>query len=275
MLKLENIPPEQMPEVVRIASELQQRDLEQAEEEQERQSTIAAAAELGLPEKYLHQAAAELHARRVAEIRSQEQNRARFLAISLAVIFLVIGWLLIRVPSTHSTSPIPTATYAERAETALSPPFDALRWQIRTNAGTQAAATFVNGTAVVKVNRFTPDSAGRYFANLNSTTGKMDFRLYGTVSFKTHGTLPYVRLYLENGGERWRSPEIPVSKKDETVEVDLSDFERQTQSGSDTNWRNVPYEAPTTIQDLSFKTGWFVNDVNATGEVVVSDLHFK
>lgn len=256
MLKLENIPEEKMPEIVRIATELQEQDRKLDTEEQTRQATIAAAKEVGLPEKYLHQAAVELHARRLVEIEQRRKRRAGLIATGGAVLGLGAIGYFITSPQTVN-QPAPPAEVSTLAPPALTPTFNAAQWKTNANAGTQATTAFANGEATVTVQKFMPDSKGRYFVNLNSTNGIQNLSPYRGASFRVNGTLPYVRLYLENGQERWRSPALKVSPNEQIVRVDLSQFERQLRQKDGVSWRRVRFEPPATVENFSFKLGSF------------------
>jgi len=271
MLKLENIPPEQMPEIVRVASELQERDLKQEEETQNQQSTIAAAEEMGLPETYLHQAASELHARRVVQIEQRRQRRTVLAAAGVGVIALGTAVYLF----SSFAAPPQVATPAIIATTALSQPFNAAQWRLNNSSGTQANVIYENGTAKVSIQKLTPDKSGRYFANLNTKTGVQNLTGLRTATFRAAGTLPYMRLYLENGNERWRSPALSVPSGEQTLRVDLSQFERQTRGANGVSWNKARYQPPATVENFSFKFGSFVNDANATGTVNLGDLQFE
>jgi hypothetical protein len=71
--RLEDLPTAEIPEVLRIASELQARDRAEAERASHRRALLKAAAEAGLPAEYLERAAAELHARRAARLRRRQR----------------------------------------------------------------------------------------------------------------------------------------------------------------------------------------------------------
>ncbi len=153
--------------------------------------------------------------------------------------------------------------------------FDANQWQLNTNAGTQAKVAFENGKATISVQQFAPNKQGQYFANFNTHTGVQNLSGFRTATFRMSGTLPYVRLYLENGQERWRSPEIKVQSGEQAVRVDFDQFERQEKQADGVSWRKARYEPPVSVENLSFKTGWFVNDVKAAGNVTLSDFHLE
>jgi len=271
MLRLENIPPEQMPEVVRIASELYSQDQALDAEAQERRATVDAAAEIGLPEEYLHRAAEELHARRVEAVQQRRRRRYGLLALGGAV--LAIGSGAAIVSQIHTATP-PTSQIKSPAST-IAPAFTAGSWQLDTNPDTQATVDFANNAAVLHVQRFVADRSNHFTANLNNLDGAKNLAGFQTITFRMHGTLPHIRLYLENGSERWRSPELTVEGQERLVRIDLSQFERQTRGGPDSTWQKSGYKPPEWVENLSFKTGWYVNDVQATGDVTLSDLRFE
>ena len=271
MLRLENIPPEQMPEVVHIASELYEKDRQLDSESQERQATVDAAKEIGLPEEYLHRAATELHVRRVAQAQQQRRRkRTGLLAAAGAALVLATGGIIFK--SQLSAPSIETATVV-RATSA--PVFGPTSWKLAANPGTKATVTFGNGSATIRVQRFAADSANRFTANLNTLEGAQNLSGVRTASFRVSGTMPKVRLYLEHGNERWRSPELPVQGQERLVKVDFSQFERQTRADTGAQWQKDGYQPPETIDNLSFKTGWFVNDIGASGDVTLSDIKFE
>jgi len=273
MLKLENVPPEEMPEVVHLASVLYERDKEKSAEDQERQATVDAAREVGLPEEYLHRAAAELHNRRVEQVQKAHGRNRSLLAIGAAVLVMG-GATAIMMTSIRPPSAPPVAPVAQIVTSAV-PPFSATTWKLQSNPGTQATVNFQNGSATLHVSRFAPDAANHFTANLNTSTGAQDLSAFRTMSIRLRGTLPQVRVYLEHGSERWRSPAIAVQRDDKLVRLDLSQFEMQTREGADGAWHKVGYQPPGIVDDVSIKTGWFVNDPGASGYVTLGDMRFE
>ncbi len=271
VLRLENVPPEQMPEVVHIASELYERDRLKDAETQERQATVDAAKEVGLPEEYLHRAAAELHVRRIAQAQKSRKRRAGVIAVVGAALALGGAGGLYVIRSQVSAPPAVVQT----VQTATAPAFTSSSWKLSMNSGTQASVDYGSGLATIRVRRFAVDSAGRFNANLNTIDGAQNLAGIRSISFNVHGTLPQVRLYLEHGDQRWRSPALPVEGQERQVKVDLTQFERQTRSGSNGQWEKAGYQAPETVDNLSYKTGWFVNDANASGDVTIGDVRFE
>ena len=59
------------------------------------------------------------------------------------------------------------------------------------------------------------------------------------------------------------------------MRVDFDQFERQEKQADGVSWRKARYEPPVSVENLSFKTGWFVNDVKAAGNVTLSDFHLE
>jgi hypothetical protein len=273
MLRVKDVPPEELSEVVRVAGELYDRE---STEKRERRATVDAAAEMGIPEEYMERAAAEVHARRVAEVKTRRSRRTATVAALAALAGLGGGaYVLTR----HSAAPSPPLT----ASAPLVETFDAPLAQsvtLENNPGSEAALTqqtdASNGVAVVRVSRFAPDARGKFFVNLDTVSGSKDLRGRQNVSFDVRGRgLPYVRLFLENGDERWRSPAMPVSAAWTAHRLPLSQFEYQTRDGASGAWRVRRYRAPGTVQRVSFKLGEYVNDARARGEVALDDLRFE
>jgi hypothetical protein len=98
MKRLEQISPVEMPEVLRIASELHARDQVQIQRATQREELVRAAVEAGLPVEYLERAAASIQARRGALSRRRRQS------VALAVLGLGLSLLAVRtfVPAPHT-----------------------------------------------------------------------------------------------------------------------------------------------------------------------------
>lgn len=267
MLKLENVSPQEMPEVVRIASELYQRDQEKEGEEQERLSTVQAAEEIGLPEEYLHRAAEEMHARRVELVQRKRRTRNGILAVTgVAALFGLTTWGVNTL--TRPAPPPAPAIYQINAQE---------KWTGQVNQGTQASVTAENGKLTIRVEKFVPDQKGTYFANADTFQIPPNLERYEFVKFRVRGSgLPNVRLYLENGPtERWRSEPISVTAQGQEVTLPLNKFEHLTRPSANDKFQRQEYRKPDSLERLSFKTGDFVNDVKATGEVTIDNLKFE
>lgn len=267
MLKLENVSPQEMPEVVRIASELYEKDQEKEGEAQEREATLNAAEEVGLPPEYLHRAAAEMHNRRVVEIEERRLKRRRLLAATAAV--LGIGSVIWGVNYISAPAPAPSpAVYTFSA---------AENWTGQVNEGTQAKVVVNEGKLTIQVEKFVPDAKGTYFANADTYQIPPNLARYETVRFRVRGEgLPNVRLYLENGPtERWRSQPVTVAPSAQEVILPLDKFERLTRPDASAPFQRQAYRKPDSLERLSFKTGDFVNDANAKGEIIIDNVTFE
>lgn len=107
MERLKQVTPQEMPEVLRLASELYARDRAEIERAQESREIAAAATEAGLPAEYLERAAAMLQAHRVPAAPPRRSGRAAWLAAPALVALLWAGaWF---VPFRSSSGPVGVA----------------------------------------------------------------------------------------------------------------------------------------------------------------------
>ena len=258
MLRMKDVPPDQMAEVVRVAGELYDAEKAQA---QERRATVAAAAEMGLPKEYLGRAAELVHARRVEQIGGQRRRRAGLLAGIGVAVAIGGGWFV--------THPRPAAPRAYS--------FQSGQWTQESDPASRAAVSFVNGAATIRVDRFGA-SAGpnQFFVNLNTKDVPQTLAGYRTVSFRAQSAgLPNLRLYLENPDERWRSANLSVPTGGQVFRLDLSRFDHQTRESPTGGWHKAGASAPGRVEQLSFKVGYYVNNADSHGDVQISDLRFQ
>jgi hypothetical protein len=118
-LRVETIPPAQMPEVLRVAADLYAREQSQIAEVEQRRHLLEAAAEVGLPAEYLERAAAivaEQQAGREKARRLQRgsRRRLRWLMAQCLVVGLaasVLGHWMSR-PSMNPATPVATPVVA-------------------------------------------------------------------------------------------------------------------------------------------------------------------
>ena len=258
MLRMKDVPPDQMAEVVRVAGELYDAEKAQA---QERRATVAAAAEMGLPKEYLDRAAELVHARRVEQIGRQRRRRAGLFAGIGVAVALGGGWFV--------THPQPAAPVVYSFQTG--------QWNLETDPASKAAVTSADGAATIHVDHFgTSAGADQFFVNLNTKDVPKTLVGYRTVSFRARSLgLPHLRLYLENGDERWRSANLAVPTGGQVFRLDLRQFDHQTRDVSTGKWQKVGASAPGHVEQLSFKVGYYVNNADAHGDVQVSDLRFQ
>src|SRR5262245_40741254 len=102
MLRFENVSSKEMPEVVRIASEMYE-----ADQERERDSTVGvgehasvanALDETGVQREYLERASQELHNRRVRKVKRSRYAKVGIVGAVLAAFALWGGWRLMHTP---------------------------------------------------------------------------------------------------------------------------------------------------------------------------------
>jgi hypothetical protein len=254
LLKLKDVPQEQMGEVVRIASEMYDREHAQ---KQERASTVAAAEELGLPQEYLERAAKELQEKRIAEARLKREKRQRIIIGSVVAAGVLGGAALIFRPA-----PAPLT---------LSPA--AVQPVGRISENTVAEVGVNGGAYTLRVEKFNPDSKGDYFANLNVPVNT-SLAGYRTMTFTVRGEgIPTVRTFFENGPERWRaSQDVTVTPSGQRVTINLNNSTRQINNGQ---WSNTGRSKPGQVENISFKVGEKINSPDVSGTVEISDIQFK
>jgi hypothetical protein len=267
MSHLEQITPEEMPEVTKIANRLYEQEREQQEQAQERQAYLSAAEEMEIPQEYLERAAEELSLQRIARIR--QRRRLRQAAVATFGGILIVGgfWRITHPPIVKPTPMV----------------FTAQQWRLDANPETKAEVTFQNwegrnSVAVIHVEQFVPRARdGQYFVNLNSQKVPTDLRATQSVSFFVKGNgLPNLRLYLEaSPTERWRSPALPVTSEWQKQTLNLQQFEYQTRASTNAPWQSTSTRPPDRIENLSFKTGTFINESTAKGEIGVEGVEFE
>lgn len=267
MLRLKDLPPEEMSEVVRLASEIQDRETDTA---REHRATVDAAAEVGISEEYLERAAAEVHARRVAAITEKRRKRRTAVAAGavLVGVGLIGGGLVVSRKAPLPPRSAPPAAVAVSVDAAT----------LERTAGVQASLAQNNSESVLTVARFTRDSSGTYNANITLAPPKPSLAGYRTANFTLRGTggLKQIRLDIQNGPtERWKGPLIAVPADKKNVSVSLRDFTYQQRDSSGAPWRSKSYRAPGDVTRLGFKTGDTVNPFTASGSVSVGDLRFE
>lgn len=260
MLRVKDVPPDQMAEVVRVAGELY--DKEQADT-QERRATVAAAAEMGLPKEYLDRAAALVHARAVERVTKRRRRNLGLVIGIGAAVAIGGGWFV--------THPRPAAPVTYDFQNP------AQQWNQSSNPESQANVSFAGGIATIHVDRFgMPAGGDQFFVNLDTKDVPPALAGYRTVSFRASSAgLPNLRLYLESPDERWRSPNLPLTRAGQVFHLNLNQFDHQTRDSSTGKWHGVGASAPGHVERLSFKVGYYVNAADAHGDAKVSELRFQ
>lgn len=255
MLKLKDVPEENVGEVIRSAANMQMKEEAEA---QQKSATVAAAEEMGISEEYLERATQQVHAQRVAEIQKRRRRNGILGAVA-AVVGATAGIAYLMRPPAPLTVDLsqPTAVTARISE------------------GTEAAVQAVNGGAAITVNKFGPNAQGTYFANAQ-LTGPTSLSGYRNMSFTVSGDggLKNIRIDLENGNERWKGPVVSVSSSQpQTYNLSLDQFHRQAERGG--QWRNGGNARPGDIKQITVKTGDTINTPDSVGTVEVRDVTFK
>lgn len=258
MLKVNDLPPEEMNEAIRLADEMYRKE---SEANRERTAAVQAAGELGIPESYLDRAAQEIHARRVERI---QQTRRRNRRLGAAILGLAVGILI----ALSAANLRPMKVEPVQIATSGAGP--------RVNPGTVARIASTNTSATIEVERFVPDSQGHYFANAELSPPPGGLEGYRQVSFTVQGTgtLSSIRLDFEQGDTRWRSRNIGVSPQPQTVSLSIREFERQSRIGQD-QWRTRGFRYPEKVKKITFKVGETVNPAEAQGSVTIDNLTFR
>jgi hypothetical protein len=268
MQRLENVSPEEMNEVIRVATELHEKDLESEERRAEAadhaRAASAAAEEVGLPAEYLERAAEVVQIRRAERVK---RSRKRRLALAGVIAALGLG----TVVAVQTLKP-PPPVYQ------ISNPAGTYRLEINPESSATFTTREVAGkeAAVVRVEKLAPGPDGTFRINLNTWSTPQSLAGYKSVSFNVQGTgLKNIRLYLEKDTERWRSPAVPITEQGTNTRLRLQEFDHQTRRTPSSQWQKASSSSPAQVQRLSFKLGTYVNEAGAKGEVAISDLRFE
>lgn len=261
MRRFDDLQPDEMPEAMRAAVRDHERETEQA---RDRAAFAEAAEELGISSHQLDRAAADLHLKKVEEVRRARRLRNMLLSAGVAVLALGAGYRVLNPP--------PPDPIEYRWQTPSQ------TWSGEVNARSTARALEEGGSGVIQVERFVAEDDGRYWANLNTASVPESLEGYRTVTLRIRGegTLRHARLFLENGPtERWRSPDIAVGPEWRTVTLRLEQFEHQTRDGGGDRWRTGRGGSPDDVTELSLKTGHPFNPPDARGRVQIDDLRIE
>ncbi len=267
-IKRENQDP--IAEQIEIAAQLHERDVRQSEGDKERLAATAAAEEMGIPASYMEQAAAELSARQATRAKQRKRSRAGLAAASVAALLAFGSWI---TAHKHSAAP-PPLVYDFAAPSQGQWHLDGL---YGTHPDAQASLTFPleqgHSVGLVKIDHF--DQQPDYAVDLETNQVPRPLTGYRTVSFRVRGQgLGQIRLFLQNGEERWCSPFVTASGGWHEIRLPLSQFLHQ-RVPLHYNPQDEPYVAPAAIGGISFKLGRDANSQDEHGEIAVDDLRFE
>jgi len=258
-------------EQIGIATQLHEEDQKKSEALKERRAATEAAEEMGIPASYMEQAAVELSTRQAAQVRRRRRSSMGVLAASVAAVAVLGSWAAL-----HKTpAPPPPPLIFDFAAPAQG------QWHLDglydSHPDAQASLTFPqeqgHPVAFVKIDHFT--KASDYAVDLDTNQVPHPLTGYRTVSFRVRGQgLGQIRIFLQNGEERWCSPFLTASGGWHEVRVPLNQFLHQRVPPR-FNPQDEPYVAPTTVGKISFKLGRDANSADQHGEVAVDDLRFE
>lgn len=227
--------------------------------------------ELGVRDEDLDQAALEIRAAdQAAEAAriAQAERRARTLRAGMAVTLAtaVLGSLALAL------WPSPPPPFVDGFDSPAG-------WSLDINPGTRATLSWPTegargAVATLQVEQFVLDAEGHFITNFDGAHLPARPGDYHNLSFDVRGSLPKVRVYLEAGDQRWRSPPVDVGADWSRVSLDFSSFERQART-LDGSWKVTGPATPTGLTDLSFKVGWYVNEPTATGQIQLDDVRWE
>lgn len=267
MLRFKDVPQEQMAEVARVAGELYDRDRAMSADEAERarsqRATAQAVEEMGIPASYLEQAAAEVHARRVAEVQARRKRNQLLGAGAAAVVG--IG-LLFSGRAIVTNRPAPATVMVSMAQATP-----------RYNIATQDKIGPVTPGSTIQIPGFVVEDGGKYKADLNVTPPNVSLAAHNNMTFRVQSQgIPNMKIFFENGPtERWRSDNITLTGSEQTVTLPLDRMIHQTRSSDKADWSGGRQEKPGQVGNISFKFGEKINPPSVSGQVTIGDVVFQ
>jgi len=260
MLKSKDVPAEEQSELFRLADEMQQKDADHA---REHRSATEAAAELGVAPEYLEKAAAELHARRLEKIeRNRKRNRG--LAIGFVVFAIAGMWFSMR-PAPRRIASAPAATISK----PLTLAFEGASVRHSSDVADAATASARGGKLEIDIRSMSAGKNRRHFANVAIPISIPGNYRKALVTFSGSG-VSNLRVDLEDGNVRWKSPNIRVESGTRTEAIDLTRATKQERRND--NWRNVAWSPPGSARELVLKFGDTINPAGTRGTVVVEKI---
>jgi hypothetical protein len=255
-------------EILKVALELQERDAAVKDRDRDLEEKARAAAEVGLDPQWIARAT-EIVDNRVATgqmpmpvLRTGSSWR---IVIALAAGLVAAG---------VTASLLPWKSGVNIWRFGVDGP---TTWVLEKNPETNASLSSVtlpdHGLVpVMHVDQFVPGPDGSWRANID-VTDVPELSPWTELRLQIRGDLPVARVYLDNGNERWRSGPIAVRSDWSAFWVKFQAMDHQLRQ--DGKWQTVDWTAPTHASAISVKTGTFMNDEHATGDVMIDDIELR
>lgn len=148
-------------------------------------------------------------------------------------------------------------------------------WSLVADGRSRASLTrTAEGALRVDVEAFAPGEDGKYHVNVDRSDALPALDGYARVTLRVRGQgLGVVRLFLEGGDRRWRTPPIAVGPSWSSVTVSLDALEQLRRV--DGAWKAEGRGRPDGATSWSLKLGHFMNPPEAHGFVELDQLKFE
>jgi hypothetical protein len=213
------------------------------------------AAELGIDGATLDRAARDVSIEDAARAR---RRRRAGMGAGLALTLTATIW---------ATWPAPPAPLVD--ELTETP------WSLVADGRSRATLTrTAEGALRVDVEAFVPGEDGRYHVNVDRSDALPALDRFTRVTLRVRGDgLGVVRLFLEGGDRRWRTPPLAVGPSWSSVVVSLDALEQLRRV--DGTWKAEGRGRPDGATSWSLKLGHFMNPPDARGFVELDLLKFE